>query len=102
MTGGPLVSGKQANAADVTARKENTASYIIWDDGTNYHGDSMIGSSDSTNTDFGAVFNAVHAQLPIQNISTNLPGVSPQAGTILIRTSPRTYKYSTTPLVTKS
>src|SRR6267143_55169 len=63
MTGGPLVSGQQANAADVTSRKENPADYVVWTDGTNYYGDSMIGTQDFASTNAATVLQGIFNQM---------------------------------------
>jgi hypothetical protein len=80
------------------ARRHLEPSYVIWDDGSNYHADSLISGRDFSETDFGQLFNDAHNALPANGGTFYEQG----GGHIHIKKSPRHYKYSTTPLITKS
>jgi len=72
-------------------RRQNTASYVVWFDGTNYHGDSMTSLSDVTpgtnaNTVTQAAVNALTSGLIwVKDISVSTVGtLTPKTNVLLV------------------
>ena len=81
-----------SRAGDLANRYHSEYDFLIWDDGTQYHGDALGPGTDKGESDFGRLFNDLVSQIP-----------SGTPGRISIKRSPRgPYIYNTTPVIDRN